>query len=279
LQNFEQEGCHLLSNIQYKLSQSSNQKDFGEAATDILGRKVLPHGWVGLGKKLAKKKLSGRKRSIEIDCANQADQWLDPITMSLKRISKLTSSITLKGNSSILIRKLNHAKSGIQAGTKIKRGLKALEEINQMDLIYNYEIRDMLQVKKLNNISSSRYNQYSNDAKLLLKNYPSELEAFLGAIERLEHGGLDAYRQCLSSCRNSIESLVKKIAQRWPDGLNSIIRSDTKRKIIKNTYQYLSAYGVHGTKTPTEDDAKSGLEQTISSLRQIISNAKKGGLV
>jgi len=272
LNRFEKEGQLLLLNIQTQISHATNQKDFGDTATDILGSKVLPRGWISPGKKLARKSLSQKKQSVEVNCARQADQWLNEITTSLSSISRKNSSLTMKGNSQTLVKKFNYAKKGAQAKTKINRGLKALDELKQLDLIYNKDIGNLLQEKKLKNTPSDQYNQYAIDAKILLRDYPSELEAFLGAIERLEQGGLDANRQCLSSCRNCIESLVKRIAQRWPDGLISIIPSNTKRKIVKQTYQFLSAFGVHGSETPTDNDAKSGLEQTLSSIRLILSH-------
>lgn len=116
------------------------------------------------------------------------------------------------------------------------------------------------------------------EAKNLLRGYHSVLESILGAIERLEHGGFDANRQCLASCRNALENLVKEISgeNNWQKGLKKIVTSKTRRETIKVTHQFLSAYGAHGKDTKHED-AKSGVYQTISAIRIILSFNSSGG--
>jgi len=275
LESFEQEGKRLLLELTQRISQAKSQKNVGHFATDLFGGKILPHGIVAAGKKLSKGVLSNRTQGIEEEASAIAENWLDSITRYVSQVSRPNTTITPKGNSTTLIRKFNHARKAVQAKTKLNRGLKALLELKSYDLVYTRDLKEILQMRKLQKAKAPKYKHYSNEIKKLLKDYPSELESFLGAIERLEQSGLDAYRQCLSSCRNCLESLVKKMAGRWPEGVITLVPSKTKQRLIKDTYRFLSAYGVHGEETPTEEDAKSGLEQTLSAVRQILSHKKR----
>ena len=209
---------------------------------------------------------------VRQETARIADQWLERINQFLSSVSKLTSTVNARGNSKILKAKLNHARKAVKGETKIGRGLKALGELKGYDLAYNSELKQVLKDRKLKGARSKRYQHFSKDAKALLGKYPSELESFLGEVERLEEGGLDAYRQCLSSCRNCIENLSKRVSGEngWRDGMRKLVSSKTQRKLINDTYQFLSAYGVHGKEVPNESEAEVGLSQTISAVRLLL---------
>lgn len=275
LESLEQEGERLKYHLAQSTGQATARKDLGNAATELLGSMFLPHGMKGTGKNLAKKSLSLQKQRVDNESASIADRWLDSIIKYLKQVSKVTPTITARGNSSVLVKKFNAAKSAAKADTKFSRGISALQQLQTYDLVYTTELKALLQERKLNQATVSKYKHLSTEAKKILKNNPSELEALLGAIESLEKGGLDKNRQCLSSCRNCLENFVKRTSGEndWKRGLSLIVPSTTKQKTIKNAYQFLSAYGVHGTENPTDDDTLSGIEQTISTIRLIVKNS------
>ncbi len=271
LQSYEQEGKSLLNDINQALIQSSRKKDLGNIAADYLISEYLPSGTIRSSKKFAKGELFRRKQILENQTIELAEQWLNKIIRDLVNISNHTSKLTQKGNSNVLIRKFNSAKSAKQAQTKISRGLGALQQLQTYNLVYNNDLINILKNEKLQKAKTTKYKHLSNEAEKLLKKYPIELEALLGAIERFETGGLDAYRQSLSSCRNCIENLIKKRSgfNNMNEGLNILLKSETRKRTIKGTYNYLSAYGTHGKEIPNENDAKTGIEQTISVIRII----------
>jgi len=209
---------------------------------------------------------------VKIDAAYAADRWLDNNTNYLSQVSRLTSSITEKGNSATLIMKFNSARKAVKAETKISRGLKAIYELQSYDLVYNRDLKRIIEETRLNSANASQYKSMVSDAKTLLKDYPNVLESLLGAIERIEKGGFDANTQCLSSCRNALVNLIKEISRKndWKEGLKILVPSKTRKKTIKSTHIFLSAYGAHGKDTKLED-AKSGLEQTMAAIRIILS--------
>ena len=97
-----------------------------------------------------------------------------------------------------------------------------------------------------------------------------------GAIERYSEGGSDAFRQCLDSCRNAIESLVKKLSGStdWKSGLSKIISSKNGRDIVKQIYSFLSARGVHGDTIPLQEDTELGLKLTEDCMLWILRKVK-----
>ena len=110
----------------------------------------------------------------------------------------------------------------------------------------------------------------------LLEQFPSENEALKGAIERYSNGGTDAFRQCLDSCRNAIESLLKKLAGEtdWKIGLSKIVTSKNGQDTVKQIYSFLSARGVHGETIPAQEDTELGLKLTEDCMLWILKKAK-----
>ena len=56
--------------------------------------------------------------------------------------------------------------------------------------------------------------------------------------------------------------------------MKNLVPSKTKQKTIKSAFNYLNAYGSHGKENPSFDDAKTGVEQTISAIRLVFSSKK-----
>jgi len=110
-----------------------------------------------------------------------------------------------------------------------------------------------------------------------LEAYPAENEALKGAIERFSEGGSDAFRQCLDSCRNAIESLLKSLSNLtdWKTGLTKIMPSQSGRDIVKQIYSFLSARGVHGNIVPSQEDTELGLKLTEDCILWILKNEAK----
>ena len=272
LSNFERRGREFKERIAQSLTQAS----VSDLAKDMLIDAFLPYGSKGMGRQVAKVVSPSSKSRMRTGLAIDADNWLNEITYYLNRVSKLSPTLTEKGNSEILVRKFIHAKTAKKAETKIDRGIKVLQQLQTYDLVYNSEIKRFLDEKKLQATVTSEYRDMANEVKRLLKDHSSMLKSILGAIERIETGGIDSDRQALSSCRNAVENLIKEVSGEndWKAGLKIVVPSETRQKTIKQTHRFLSAYGAHGKDT-TPDDAKSGLEQTMSAIRIILSGMKE----
>lgn len=270
---FEEEGKMVLSNYQQKIKKTEGTP-IRKAVTNYAVKQFTPHGFKSTAKELMGDIKKNQIKQTKDEAAQSADVWLNSVARFLKTVSQVTSTLTTKGNSQTLIKKLNHARRAVNFDTKIRRGLDPLAELKNLELIYNLEIKELLGSKGK---QLKKHNHLAKNAKELLSDFPDERQSLLGAIERLEKGGIDAYRQCMSSCRNTIENLVKKLTNenKWRKGLEELVKSDTKRQTIKKTFNFLSAYGSHGEKDPGEETAKSGVEQTFSAIRLIMEARKE----
>ena len=272
LDQFEGEGYSILLQHTKRLAEVEGTP-VGKVVTKYAIGKFIPHGYKSDAKNIVSDLKRAKIETVMLEASNSAKNWLHSFTGYLGTLSTDTPSLTEKGNSGNLVRKLNNAKKAVKYDTKIRRGLAVIEELRTITLIQNSSIRKYLEEQQR---QSNEYSQQRKEARSILKNYPEEKRALLGAIERLEEGGVDAWRQCLSSCRICVENLVKKLSgeAEWKIGLPKIVISKTKRDVIKKTFQFLSAYGSHGRKDPGKEIAKSGVEQTFAAIRLIIAGVK-----
>ena len=74
--------------------------------------------------------------------------------------------------------------------------------------------------------------------------------------------------------RNSVNFFRNFIHFRILTRMKNLVPSKTKQKTIKSAFNYLNAYGSHGKENPSFDDAKTGVEQTISAIRLVFSSKK-----
>ena len=146
-----------------------------------------------------------------------------------------------------------------------------IDELNRYLSAFGYELDNNLELTTTSEIIEQRREDRAFVFNALT-NYPPEYTALKGAIERYANGGTDSYRQCLDSCRNLIENLIKKIANvpDWNNGLKQIIQSQRKRQLIKSIHAFLSAYGVHGSEIPKQKDTELGLKITEDCITWIL---------
>lgn len=138
---------------------------------------------------------------------------------------------------------------------------RAYLRLNRYLSVFGLEIDKKFNLFRSSMISETR-KEDRHQMFALLEAYPAENEALKGAIERYSDGGTDAFRQCLDSCRNAIESLVKKLSGStdWKSGLSKIISSKNGQDTVKQIYSFLSARGVHGETIPSQEDTELGLK-------------------
>jgi len=168
----------------------------------------------------------------------------------------------------------------------LKHGIAFLESLRHKNLIYNDEINDYLKQKKEQERAKKKAEMIiesapkpislAHDLWEMLDMYPDEKRALEGAVFIYRSESPDANRQALSSCRNALEMLIKKVSgeNNWNDALLNIINSSQKRKTIKTTFQYLSAYGVHGPSHPSDGDTEMGIEMTATAIKWLLVSVK-----
>ena len=122
-----------------------------------------------------------------------------------------------------------------------EKNLADLYNLNRFLSVFGFELSDSLEMNTVSGVLNVRREDREN-VFAFLNAYPSEREALKGAIERYANGGSDAFRQCMDSCRNLVETLVKKLtnATVWTDGLGTLMQSSTKKDLIKKLHSYLS---------------------------------------
>jgi hypothetical protein len=152
---------------------------------------------------------------------------------------------------------------------------QAYLRLNRYLSVFGFEVDENFNLLRSSMVSETR-KEDRHQMFALLEAYPAENEALKGAIERYSEGGSDAFRQCLDSCRNVIESLVKKLSGStdWKSGLSKIISSKNGRDTIKQFYSFLSARGVHGDTIPSQEDTELGLKLTEDCMLWILKKVK-----
>jgi len=152
-----------------------------------------------------------------------------------------------------------------------KAGPNAHLRVNRYLSVFGLEVDANFNLKRGSLLNEAR-KEDRHEMFALLDAYPPEKEALKGAIERYSEGGSDAFRQCLDSCRNAIESLSKKISSSpdWKIGLSKIVPSKNGQDTVKQIYSFLSARGVHGDTIPSQEDTELGLKLTEDCMLWIL---------
>ena len=201
-------------------------------------------------------------------------EWYNQIIDFVKTISIDKRTLNQAGNSQVLINKFNRPKNMKALDKKIKYTIIPLESIKEMKLLYNENIPNILVKRKVKRKLEKKSKYYITAKPILsqLRNYPEVKEAIKGAIERLEHNGSDYTRQCLGSCRNALETLVKQMSgqNEWTEGLSKLIPSRTNQNVVKGAYSYLCKYGPHSLKIPTHIESDNGFNLTMSAIAIIL---------
>lgn len=215
------------------------------------------------------------------------DGWYKNCQNTMQRVSVSRKGLTALGNSHMLLSRFSKTKKFVRTEIRLRHGLSFLEDLLEQELIYNKDLREYL--KGLQKQASARESALSSVKALkreenilqfpgaenvhkMLGSYPEENEAIIGAISTYENKGPDANRQALASCRNGLEKLICKLSKEgdWKKGLSELTRSESKRRYIKDTYRYLSAYGSHGPRPPSDVDTELGIEMTLAAMKWLL---------
>jgi hypothetical protein len=215
------------------------------------------------------------------------ERWCDDCRNALGQMSVYRKGVTLRGDARTLQSRYSKTRQYVRTETRLHHGVSFLESLLELELVYNDGLSDY--VKAIQTQTRARENALSSvralskakdvlhfpgaeNVQRMLQSYPEEGEAISGAIAVYENKGPDANRQALASCRNGLEKLVCQLSEEgdWKKGLPKLTKSRMKQRYIKDTYGYLSAYGSHGPRPPSDVDTELGIEMTLAAMKWLL---------
>ncbi len=276
-----QQAKQLRENAKQALSGGILSDDLSLAG-DIALKTIIPYGWKGVTKKTARKIMKNHHEKTKAEWLSRAHHLLGTCESTVREISENTTGLKEEGNSSKLVRKFNRVRSYKTPIKYLDTLIDVLEQIKNLDLIWNFDIPQELVKRKLRTREPmpkleglmSSIDPYDRDTiKNYLQKYPNVLESILGALDSLNRANRpDAFRHCITSCRVAIEAACMSVGSNndWKTALNNIFTSKTDQRTVKSTRNYLSGKGAHGGHTPTKQEAEYGLKMTIATLELIL---------
>jgi len=201
-------------------------------------------------------------------------QWHSEVLEKLRRISVIRGKTNLRENSAVLTRRFARTRTYRRLDTQIAHAVGELESILEEDLVYNEQISEILRTqedKRLLDISGlsiagrTRTLLDREHLRTALVANPRVLQMLEGALDTYSLGGRDANRQSLASCRSALELLVTQITGQanWREGLASLVEG-SKKKLVSQTYGFLSGYGSHPGRNTSRKDAALGIRMAIA---------------
>ena len=245
---------------------------------DVNGRRSI----VALGRYLGSQGLANRAQTL----FNAIGDWHSETLSLLRTISVVRNDLTLRGNTATLTRRFARAKKYKRLDTRIEHAVAELEAITEEELVYNDEIPELKArrrreaIEERQQVKEQRLLDLSNVApglELIKLTNREQLRSQFAShheVARMVEGALDAYsstgadanRQALASCRSALELLVRETTGQtdWRTGLGQLAEG-ARKKLVSQTYAFLSGYGSHPGGTPTRKDAAYGIRLTIAS--------------
>ncbi len=253
--------------------------NFLDMVFDLSGYK---RGAAAAGRLLAWGNLAARSRNLSASF----DQWYQEVLGLLRRVSIVRKNLTPRGNSAELVRRVATARSFKRLDTQIAKAVGALEAVAAEDLVYDHKISDLMASQQRERMDARRR---AREAQLLdltdlapgmeivrlanreqlrsrFTRHPDAGRMIEGALDAYNSAGSDANRQALASCRSALELLVlEKTGDReWRAGLASVA-SGSRKRLVSDTYAFLSGYGSHPGGEPTKRDVAYGIRMTLAS--------------
>jgi NADH:ubiquinone oxidoreductase subunit E len=254
-------------------------------------KEYVPYGYKGTARKVGTKIARGNKDAINRQWRERGTELLRQCTSEVRKMSINTKNLTFSGNSQQLIRKFNRLKKIKNALPFFNNLIAILEEIEDMDLIWNNDISDeMKNRQQLKEEEKQQKAQLRKEAKEIVKNaqqielyerteiirkvsnYPRARQSLSAAFDRLQDTNPESARHCITSCRVGIEQFCIDAggSNDWKTGLRNIYKSETDRKHIKAVWNYLSGKGMHGGHDPNKTEAEHCLKITIASIEAML---------
>lgn len=239
------------------------------------------------GKYLAWSNLTNRSRVL----STSFEQWYNETISKVRTISVARKNLTQRGNSAALVTRLANARTHKRMDTQISKAIGVLGAIAEEELVYNEDIRELI-TRRGQELQEERKRAKEerlldlsdlvpgidlvkpHNREQLRARFSAHIEVarmIEGALDAHSSHGADANRQALSSCRSALELLVKKVTgeSEWRIGLAKIAEG-TRRKLVSDTYGFLSGYGSHPGRVPTKNDTACGIRMTLASCLWLV---------
>jgi len=254
---------------------------------DVGGRRDI----VSLGRMLGVQGLVDRQNST----IASYEQWYQVSLGRLRTISIAKRNLSRHGNSGSLVKRLARTRRLKRLDTRIAHAGGELEAIAEEDLVYNDDIPELLEARRVR-VLEDRLK--AKEAALLdlsagvpgmesikLENREQLRTHFRGhdEVARMIEGALDAYgssgadthRQALASCRSAIEQAIFEATgeRDFRAGLAKLT-TGSRRRIVSDTYGFLSGYGSHPGGKPTTKDVGYGIRMAIASCSWVLEASK-----
>ena len=251
---------------------------------DLRGYKRLV---VAAGKYLAWSGLVNRSHAL----STTFEQWCNETISKIRTISFARRNITPRGNSAALVTCLAKARMYKRLDTQISRAVGVLRAVAEDELVFNEDIHELITRRRQELIEERKR---AKEEKLLdlsdvapgidlvkpvnreqlraqFSNHIEVARMIEGALDAYSSHGADANRQALSSCRSALELLVRDLTgeNEWRIGLFKIAEG-TRRKVISDTYGFLSGYGSHPGGVPTKKDVAYGIRVSLASCLWLV---------
>ncbi len=262
---------------------------------DLAVKTFVPHGIKGAVRSAGKRAYSEHKADIDARWREEGVRLMEQCVSTVGSMSIRTMNLTMAGNSRKLVTKFNKLTSKKTASAYIRNLVSILEEIVNLDLIWNTDIEEelklrieekewlrreegALKVEARAIVEEARRSQFSKKDSILnrLKSYPLPRQSLVSAFDQLQSPDPEAPRHCIFSCRVSIEQLCIEAGRsgNWKKGLNTLLSSKTDRTQVKAVWNNLSGKGAHGGHNPTSKEAEQCLALTLTTMEIILDNIK-----
>ena len=224
------------------------------------------------------------------------EQWYQASLGRLRTISLAKRNLAVHWNSAVLVKRLARTRKFKRLDTRIARAVGELEAIAEEELVYNEDISEFLKTRRVQILEDRRTAKEATLVDLSsglpgmesikLENREQLRTHFRGhgEIARMIEGALDAYgssgadahRQALASCRSAIEQAIFEATgeRDFRAGLAKLA-AGTRRRIVGDTYAFLSAYGSHPGGKPATKDVGYGVRMAIASCSWILEDSKQ----
>ncbi len=242
---------------------------------------------VALGRFLGAEGLVSRQNSLILSFK----QWYEAALDRIRALSLARKNLAPSGNSQVLVRRLARARKYKRLDTQIAHAVGELEAMAEEELVYNNEIPELLASRRKQSLEERRRRteaglldlsdmlpglesirlENREQLRTHLSGYPEVTRMIEGALDAYNSTGADAYRQALASCRSALEQATYEATgeREFRTGL-ARVASGTRRKLIGNTYDFLSGYGSHPGGKPTKKDTEYGIRMAIASCSWIL---------
>jgi hypothetical protein len=260
-----------------------------------LVREFIPHGYKGLARGAGRLAQRTSRTNLNAQWLHAGRGLLTQSEATVREISLRTRILPPQGNSTRLIAKFNRARRSTTAASFLGSLAIALDELSQSDLLWNRDIPAELQRRREEEehdrlakaelrTAASKYVRLASTVDLYnrmaistkLGPYPAAEQSVLGAMDRLAHGGPDAERHALISCRSAIENLCIQLGGNgdWKTSLKIVFPSDSDHRAVSAVVNFIGSK-VHGGHSPSSEEADQGLRLTIATLESISDRATK----